>query len=143
MRLLNVGYALLNRKGPVSPPVITMSQRCASSVPPNGTCELFWTGIKIRLAEARVEAIEKLRNNPWVERVLSARCEPLKLIPPATDCHERAVRTCLEGTPGIYLWQGPPGTGKTKAITDLVEKIEVGTKILISAHSNRATENVV
>ena len=142
IRVGSVGYGLLD----AHKHMVIMSKRVsAATVSNDGRAQLFWTKVDARSSVHRLEALRRIRRSPWITRILQAQCEVLpELSEEAKDCHDRATQTCLKGPPGMYLWQGPPGTGKTKAIAHMVTKINLKhNKILISAHSNRAVENVL
>ncbi|GMH65840.1 hypothetical protein TrRE_jg7981 [Triparma retinervis] len=53
-----------------------------------------------------------------------------------------AIRNALNGT--VSLIHGPPGTGKTTAVVRLVEEcIKIGWRVLVTAPSNVAVDNVL
>eukprot|EP00760_Papus_ankaliazontas_P015274 PhM_4_TR16440/c0_g1_i2/m.861 len=125
---------------------------------------LFWCrNADVRGTMQRLDSLQRLKRNPICEKVLRGYCEPLDqaiISNENLDCHERAVDSCIAGSPGLYQWQGPPGTGKTKAIAHLVAELLIKAaandatttssssssrdiKMLISSHSNRAVENVL
>lgn len=54
-----------------------------------------------------------------------------------------AVTRCI-ATGSVYLVHGPPGTGKTKTICEvIVQAVKKGWKVLATAGSNIAVDNIV
>jgi len=56
------------------------------------------------------------------------------------DSQNEALRKCIKSD--IFLIHGPPGTGKTTTLSEVIKK-HIGKKILVTADSNVAVDNVM
>ncbi|MET8975469.1 AAA domain-containing protein [Streptomyces sp. NPDC004539] len=106
----------------------------------------------------RTDALAALRDghtrNPHLLPILAGTRAPRPSPPagkprtrpasPALDQWQQAALTTALTAPDLAAIIGPPGTGKTTVITRLAgEAAESGERILLTAHSNTAVDNVL
>jgi len=114
--------------------------------------------------ERQLRAIEKLQNRPHpsqrgllslLEKKDRAPWKPFNKINPAkwyilnetsrpgTEEQREFVRIAL-GTPDFAILEGPPGSGKTTTIAELIlQLIQTGKRVLLSASTHVAVDNVL
>ncbi|MFB6243673.1 MAG: AAA domain-containing protein, partial [Halobaculum sp.] len=102
--------------------------------------------------DRRLSAVETGRRDEATRALLSGR-EPLAFSAnsyalPETqvelDRHQHDALVWADSADDLGLIHGPPGTGKTRTLTAVVlAAVEKGQSVLVSAHSNRAVDNLL
>ena len=137
LRVENSGYCFFHFESKK----IFMSR--ISEVAFRGESELFFSGVDFKAALLRFSGIDHLKKSNWMGKILAGRCPPVGQKLQSETCQGHAIRSCLDGESGTWLWQGPPGTGKSKTIADLIKKIGTDVPVLAMAHSNDAVLNLL
>ena len=97
-----------------------------------------------------LDALQRLKDNPVLLNLLLGRSKPeiresevTPGNPLLNESQRRAVGKAVASSP-VFLIHGPPGTGKTTTVVEAIyQYVRKGMKVLATADSNVATDNMV
>ncbi len=97
-----------------------------------------------------LEALKALKHNPELLNLLLGRAEPnvseedVPFRNEELNGSQRAAVRKAVGSRPVFLIHGPPGTGKTTTVVEAIyQYVRKGMKVLATADSNVATDNMV
>jgi len=97
-----------------------------------------------------LEALRRLKENSKLLDLLLGRVEPkviskpLKIFNGKLNNSQRAAVFKAVASDPVFLVHGPPGTGKTTTVSEIIyQLVKVGNRVLATADSNVATDNLV
>lgn len=105
--------------------------------------DLFVNDITFKRME---EALEKLEESRFpVEILLGQRTPKIEAVEGVNSPHlnpsqNRVLQKCIKSE--LFLIHGPPGTGKTTTLAEVIKQ-HIGKKLLVTADSNVAVDNLV
>ncbi len=97
-----------------------------------------------------LDALQRLKDNPVLLNLLLGKSKPeiresevTPGNPLLNESQRRAVGKAVASSP-VFLIHGPPGTGKTTTVVEAIyQYVRKGMKVLATADSNVATDNMV